>query len=530
MNNYNSQSWLQSLLYPPQKISWRIENIALMVWIFAVVASTLTHEMWRDETRQFMMATQIESLTDYFDWAKYDGHPLLWRVILTTMYWFVQDPVALQMASLLVGFVTVYLLVRYASFPLFIKIIFIFGLIPFGNNAVEARNYGISMLIFFAIAAFYKKSKEHPILFALLIFLEANTNQFGMYMAGLLLAGWVGDSGFHVLKDKKFLFAIALGLAGVAISYYSTRPIDPESAFVSPEFLANIQWNQAIINAFQHPGKYIYYILHLPLVYRDIFVLGLVIGLFVVRPYLGLTLYGAITFFNIVAFAFLYPQTRHQGVLYGFIVALYWIGLSGLRSGRPGLFKYSKEIFNVILFAFLVPWIVHAAVINKSMVEQEARVVKSSAQALGNYLKANKQLKQAVIIGSPDYVLPPISFYSGNNLYLTKEKTYRNFVTFSLKYDTPEYLSDLLKSAEELYEQNKKPVVIVLGYFGIVEGKIFKAIDRGDFIADNVEQFIQKTIKIAEFNSSLGDEDYQVFLYMPQEKLEQYRKRFMELR
>jgi hypothetical protein len=521
---------LPAFLRPSQRVAWTVENGILALWIFAVFACTLTHELWRDETREYLMAVGIHKFSQYFAFAKYDGHPLLWRTILMAMHWLIPNPVVLEMASLLVGFLTVYLLVRYSPFPLVMKALFAFGVVPFFTNAVEARDYGLSMLFFFCLAIFSTEKEPSPIIIGILLFFEANTNQYGMYMSGIFLAGWLADSGLDAMKKRPYLIGSAIAVMGILISFYSTR-VDAESVFAPPDFMAHIQYGHDILKSFVHPGQYIYYILNIPVIYRDIFVVGLVVGLFVVRPFLGIALYFSLVIFNFVAIAFIYPQTHHQGVLYGFIVALYWIALCGIQSKeRAGLFKHAKIVYYCVLLGFLLPFMVHDVMINNDIVRQEGRVEKSSAMALGNYIDTNRQLQDAIIVGSPEYMIEPIAYYSKNKIFLAQENCFRDFVKFSRQYQKTTSLIWLLQTAEKLNGKYNVPVLIVLGYFGMHDGKTFPTIYRGNFNTNDIEKFKEKTAKIAEFNGSLGDENYQVFLYLPHEKLVAYRNKYMELR
>lgn len=476
------------------------------------------------------MAVEINKFSEYFAFAKYDGHPLLWRTILMAMHWLIPNPVVLQMASLLIGFGTVYLLVKYSPFPLIIKALFAFGVVPFFSNGVEARDYGLSMLLFFCLAVFSTKKEPSPLVIGILLFLEANTNQYGMYMSGLFLVGWLADSGFETIKKKPYFFASAIAILGIFVSFYSTR-VDAESVFAPPDFMARIHYGNDILKAFSHPGQYIYYILNIPVVYRDIFVIGLVVGLVVVRPFLGIILYFAVVIFNFVAIAFIYPQTHHQGVLLGFIMTLYWITYHGVRTEkRPGLFKQAKSIHYSVLFGFLLPFMVHDALINNHIVREEARVEKSCALALGEYIKTNRQLDGSIIIGSPEYMIEPIAYYSGHQIYLAQEKCFRDFVKFSRQYQKTTSLIGLLHTAEGVYTQKKVPILIVLGYFGMKDGKTFPTIYRGNFNSNDIEKFKDQTLKLAEFNGSLSDENYQVFLYLPHDKLAAYQNKYMEIR
>ncbi len=210
---------------------------------------------------------------------------------------------------------------------------------------------------------------------------------------------------------------------------------------------------------------------------------------------------------------------------------LYWIALHGIQTKNfPALFKHGQIIFYTVLFAFLLPFLFQQILINTVTVREEAVVEKSTAQALGKYLTTNKQLQKAIIIGSPEYAIEPIAYYSKNNIYLVQEKRFRNFVNFAKQFQKDSNLMELLETAKGLNSKYKVPIVIVLGHFGVLEGKAFPSIYRGNFVFNNIGKFKEETAKLAEFNYDLGDEIYQVFLYLPPDELRSYRKKYMELR
>lgn len=88
----------------------------------------------------------------------------------------------------------------------------------------------------------------------------------------------------------------------------------------------------------------------------------------------------------------------------------------------------------------------------------------------------------------------------------------------------------LVEAAEELHNTYKVPIIIALGYFGAAEGKVFGTIYCGPFVVDEIDRFKEKTIKLAEFNTSLGDVNFQIFLYLPPQELKAYRERYIQLR
>lgn len=95
-------------------------------------------------------------------------------------------------------------------------------------------------------------------------------------------------------------------------------------------------------------------------------------------------------------------------------------------------------------------------------------------------------------------------------------------------------LSELLQTAEDLYVEYKVPILIVLGFFGVSEQnpQNFSVMYRGtfDMTAEDIRAFKEQTLKLAEFNNAIGDENYQLFVYARRENLDRYQAKYMNLR
>lgn len=510
------------------------ENLILALWVIFAITLALNHELWRDEVRSLNLAMGISSFPDFIEMAKYDGHPVLWRLVLTLLYDLLPNPVILQVSSLIIGFATVWLLVKFSPLPLWIKGLFIFGVVPLMTNAVMARDYGITMLLFFIFAILITRKEERPLTIGVILCLAANTNSYGMYMSGLFLGYWIIASGFHVCKDVRYIISISLVVAGILFSHWSTR-VDVDTVFMNPGFMARIDYGKYLLKGLIHPGEYIWYMLNIEPIYRDIFMVLLIAGLAVVSPWLGLTVLVGVVIFNFVGGAIIYPKLRHQGVLLGFIMTAYWIAKAILQNRNDLSYYKARSIaYHVVLIGCFVPFMIHNIGHTKNGSIEEFKVDKSSALALGRYIEANTQLQKSIIIGEPDYTIQTIAYYSDNPIYLAREKKFAPFVKYSKEFQTPFRLSELLDTAKALHETYHVPVMIVLGIFGISEGnpQTVNVYYRGTFemSGDDIRAFKDQTLKLAEFNNSLGDEDYQLFLYAEKEDLKRYREQYMNLR
>ena len=170
-------------------VTTRAIGVALIaLWLAGVVLITLNHEYWRDEVRAWSLARQAASPFELPALVRYEGHPLLWYLLLFIGSSIVDSPLILPVTSTLVGLAAVTVFLWRSPFALWVKVLFIFGALPFYEYAVVARNYGVSMLLLFAAAACYRERFTRPLRLALVLALLANTNVHSAMVTGLLTA------------------------------------------------------------------------------------------------------------------------------------------------------------------------------------------------------------------------------------------------------------------------------------------------------------------------------------------------------
>src|SRR5262245_18036789 len=59
--------------------------ILLTTFALLCLAGVLRHEIWLDEAHHWLLARDSHSISNLFFNARYEGHPLLWNLIL---FWF----------------------------------------------------------------------------------------------------------------------------------------------------------------------------------------------------------------------------------------------------------------------------------------------------------------------------------------------------------------------------------------------------------------------------------------------------------
>ena len=127
-------------------------RIVLPVLAFACLVTllVLTHDVWRDEVRAFSVATRAASWGDMLRALGEEGHPALWYALLRMGYAVTGSPYVMPAFAAAIGIATACVILRYAPFPLSIRLLVVFGVFLAYELTVVARNYGIGVLLFLA--------------------------------------------------------------------------------------------------------------------------------------------------------------------------------------------------------------------------------------------------------------------------------------------------------------------------------------------------------------------------------------------
>lgn len=169
----------------------KIKHKKALYWsIFGLYAVTnlilvLLHEPWRDEIHAWLMAKEL-SVIDLFLESRFDGHPILWHLLLMPFAKLNFPIITLNLISYLILLISTWVFLFKTEIPLPIKIFAIFT-IPFTYTySAISRNYSCIILLLVLIGVFYPKRNEHPILYSLLIGLLIHTHSLAWgIVAGL---------------------------------------------------------------------------------------------------------------------------------------------------------------------------------------------------------------------------------------------------------------------------------------------------------------------------------------------------------
>ena len=195
--------------------------LVLLIYIALNFFLVSRHENWRDEAQ----AWQIARLTDWkglFAQLKYEGHPVLWYLVLMP---FAKGGFPFEwmgLISLALMSVAAWLLIRKAPFAVPVKLLLLFSPFFVYYYPVVSRSYSLVPPILAALAVVYPKRKEKPILYGVLIALLSQTHIYMVAVSFMLSFAWLCETAADAFKGRRENAAvIKRNICGLGISLAS---------------------------------------------------------------------------------------------------------------------------------------------------------------------------------------------------------------------------------------------------------------------------------------------------------------------
>ncbi|MBF0618516.1 MAG: hypothetical protein HQK88_17085 [Nitrospirae bacterium] len=201
-----------------------------LVFFVLTLFNILHHVMWRDELEAWMIARGASSLHELVENMRYQGHPMLWHLILYPITKITRNPVAMQMVHLVIATASVFVFLRFSPFSKLLKGLFVFGYFPFFEYATISRNYAIGILFLFLFCAYFGKDfkNRNYILLSIILFLMCQCNALSTVLAiALAITVFlepIFSKEFTFYKSWRFYASILIFTAGLVLSILQMKP------------------------------------------------------------------------------------------------------------------------------------------------------------------------------------------------------------------------------------------------------------------------------------------------------------------
>jgi hypothetical protein len=507
----------------------RYRNLRILLyaaWCALVLLLVWRHVFWRDEVRALSIALAGDTLAQMLRVLHGEGHPALWYLLLRGAHAIVPVRQVLPAVAFLVAAAAMALLVFRSPFKPGVVALVLFGAFGMYEFAVVARNYGLTMLVLFALAALYPRWRDRGIVIGLILFLLCNTNVPSALLAATFLGFWlvelIGEEGLHWhRKYGLFLLNAAVAAAGALLCFLTVYPTVHDAAMI--ELHGGIT-PAAIWHALSSPMAS--YWAFMPPFARDKPIEAILLAILAFGSLLGLVrapaafLSAAAAFFGFeLFFQLIYPgYYRHEALILVYLLALYWLVAEG-RGGRwPEGWRIDSRLARVADAgaALFLALLALQVVTGMGLVAADLNGIPyGRARELGALLK-REHLTDATIVADPDMFLESLPYYTPNPLYLMREQRFNHVVRFTRHVRRELNVDDYLRDAEALRARTGKPVVILfqrrldrLTYpYRMPEVHIWAFSST----ADQARRFQAATRRIARFAPTVTDESYDVYV------------------
>ena len=156
------------------------------------------HEPWADEAQSWLLRRDASLAAIVGPLLHYEGTPGLWQTLVHVLIRLGLPYSAYGFVSASLGFAAVYLLLRYAPLPIYIRLLLPFTYYLCYQYAVIARSYALIAPLLFAIAAIYPYASKQAGLDDGVVGLLAGVSVHGFHDIRLHLGNYLRASAVRL--------------------------------------------------------------------------------------------------------------------------------------------------------------------------------------------------------------------------------------------------------------------------------------------------------------------------------------------
>ncbi len=510
MNTFNIKRYL----------SFVTKDYVIVTTIFFLLSyiGILNHEIWLDEAQHWLLARDSKSLSNLIEITRYEGHPLLWNILLFFISRFSVDPFWMQLLHIIISTSAIFVFLKNAPFSLIFKIAFIFGYFTFFEYNLISRNYALGVLFFFLACSTYKYRKEKFILFASFLSLTCNTHAIFVViscclMLSVLIEHIIYNNSFRIpIKMRVGLFIFSIGTLLAIIQ------IIPPADTLFFESSSNLKIYQKISKVFVAFFKGIYTIPDLRTIHfwntnliinlskplaAILSLASFLIPCFlffknkIVLFYAYLAIIGSIIFFFVTQLS----DTRYLGICYLIIISGLWINTYQ---------SFEKNKLNALISITLLEKIKKGIVYSILGIQLVSGIYAYSLDLIHPFTNAKKTLSFLKTAGLTNKTIvsktsdgTELSCYLQKPIYFAYSGQYQSyFISSNPLPCTTDLKEKIIKSLENLVKTEKESVILILNQ------PFFNTLNSNNWLSINKEircKLLQK------FEESIFNRNYYIY-------------------
>jgi hypothetical protein len=180
---------------PSDSTNWRLAA-GIVLAVLAAVMSLLVprHEPWFDEAQAWLLARDASVWDIIWKYARYEGTPSLWHLLLAMPAKAGVSPIALNVISSTLALVGAALLLLKSPFPRPLAVLLPAGYFFFYQYGIVARSYALLIPLLWFVAVLYPQRFTHPWRYTGLLILLSQVSLHASWMAGVFFALFAWDA------------------------------------------------------------------------------------------------------------------------------------------------------------------------------------------------------------------------------------------------------------------------------------------------------------------------------------------------
>ncbi|MES2561024.1 MAG: hypothetical protein V4590_14860 [Bacteroidota bacterium] len=478
--------------------------VVTLLFIGVAMVGAYHHELWRDEIQAWLLVIDAQSLRQLFENCRYEGHPMLWYLLLYGIAQCTEDIVAIQLLSICVTSTAVFLFCRFSPFNWVQKTVFVFGFYPLFQYCILSRSYGVILLFWVC----YLCIKPQSVWSWVILVLMANTSATGCVLAccfgtTVVVQEWLQKKSIVSIVKEYAIGLILLGL-GLIVAAWQIYP-EPDNIY-STHFSG-----KQLQTVFSQLHDSYFYIAYWPDLFgwstvhmRDQYPLDLAISivLFVVCVVLFYQ-HKRVLFFYVcstLSMVLLLTVTnmdsaRFLGHFFLILMAGYWFTF------KEGTVK-NKRGLNVLLMCVLGCQLVTGC----GLFYADYTQTFSNGKRVAAYIREQK-LDSYPITGGLDYTISPISYWLNKPVFYMETRANGRYMVWSNKRSRPLTPELFLHQTDSLVQAQQKAVIII-SYLLPVANESFRG-----FMQDSIASKSSQWVLIKKFEDAMvPDENYYIYL------------------
>lgn len=241
--------WDPRKLVVTEKASRTFVVVALILYVAATAFVAIHHEPWRDEADPWLYVRDCDFLT-IIARARYAGFPALWFLFLAPLAKLGLPYASQAVLHLVIATAAVGVLLARAPLSRLAKVLILPSYFFAYEYAVIVRSYALSVLLMFVAVDMHRRRLARPLTYAVVLFLLANVNAQGFFVAGTLAALFTLEHLRAGTLRGRELLATALMAAGGLISWLQVRTPADAARHAAHHLLRPDVFQSAVSGAF----------------------------------------------------------------------------------------------------------------------------------------------------------------------------------------------------------------------------------------------------------------------------------------